>query len=122
MKMVFNHEGFRPRTIVGDNYFMEDSRIYRTKDGNWHLLCHALALRGDRDECSANRCAPHAAAHDSKPTSRERDLVHRRGGRGQWQQPKGEHFKGSRQDSKIQDCQHEKKIYNSRKTKQAKEF
>eukprot|EP01049_Picozoa_sp_SAG25_P003729 SAG25_NODE_219_length_11644_cov_21.713729_10_plen_756_part_00 len=61
------------------NYFMEDSRIYRTKDGNWHLLCHALALGGDRDECSADRCAPHSAAH-SKPTSRELDLVRMRWG------------------------------------------
>ena len=64
------------------NYFMEDSRIYRTKDGNWHLLCHALALGGDRDECSANRCAPHGAAHGSKPASRERDVARRRGGLG----------------------------------------
>ena len=57
------------------NYFLEDSRIYRTKDGNWHLLCHALALGGDRDTCSNNRCAPHAAATDSLPTSRERALL-----------------------------------------------
>ena len=52
------------------NYFMEDSRIYRTSDGNWHLLCHALALRGDRDECSNNRCAPHANSIDPMPTSK----------------------------------------------------